>query len=69
MGLAWLNSTPLVSALRGYFLAQTMQVVTPGSASSRAGSIGFPHQVQSLTLATDSVVLMGFDVSIHVPGG
>lgn len=46
IGLAWLSSMRLVSTLRGYFLAQVMHVVTPGSASNLAGAIGSPQRLQ-----------------------
>src|SRR4051812_25125021 len=36
---------PLTSTLRGCFLAQSMQVVTPGRASRRAREIGRPHRL------------------------
>ena len=47
MGLAWLSSIPLVSIFRGCFLAHSMQVVTPGNASRRAGAIGRLQSQQS----------------------
>jgi hypothetical protein len=46
IGLAWLSSTPLVSTFRGYFLAQSMQVVTPGRAANLAAGMGEPHRLQ-----------------------
>jgi hypothetical protein len=54
MGLAWLSSIPLVSIFRGYFLAQSMHVVTPGSASSRAGAMGRLQSQHSFRWAFDS---------------
>jgi hypothetical protein len=45
-----------------------MQVVTPGSASSRAGSIGLPHQVHDLGVAMVFVLLISKSQSIDVPG-
>src|SRR3954463_11348249 len=38
----------LVSTLRGYFLAHSMHVVTPGNASSRAAAMGMSHRLHSL---------------------
>ena len=48
IGLAWLSSIPLVSIFRGCFLAHSMHVVTPGSASSRASAIGRSQSAHSL---------------------
>jgi hypothetical protein len=48
IGLASLNSTPLVSTFRGYFFAHSMQLVTPGSAANRAAAIGEPHRLHRL---------------------
>ena len=44
--LASLMSTLLGSNFGGFFLAHSMHVVTPGSASSRVGAIGLPHRLQ-----------------------
>jgi hypothetical protein len=57
IGLAWLNSIPLVSTFRGWRLAHSIQVVTPGRASSRAGAIGFPQRLHGLTEALISWVM------------
>ena len=38
----------LVSTLRGFFLAHSMHVVTPGNASNRAAEIGRSQRMQSL---------------------
>src|SRR3954469_13493575 len=48
IGLAWLSSIWLVSTLRGYFLAHSMHVVTPGNASSRAAAMGLSHRLHRL---------------------
>jgi hypothetical protein len=47
IGLAWLSSIMLVSTLRGCLRAQSMQVVTPGRASSRSEEMGLLHRPQS----------------------
>lgn len=46
--LASLSSIMLVSTLRGCLRAQSMQVVTPGRASSLNSEIGSPQSWQSL---------------------
>jgi len=53
IGLAWLISMPLVSTFRGYFLAHSMHVVTPGSASSRAAAIGLPQRAHRFSPYVD----------------
>src|SRR3954447_14354398 len=57
IGLAWLNSTLDVSTLRGYFFAQSIQVVTPGRASSRPGAIGWPQMLQSFLACVRSSLI------------
>src|SRR5947209_17446021 len=37
----------LVSIFRGFFLAHSMHVVTPGRASNLAGAMGWPQSVQA----------------------
>src|SRR4051812_32571616 len=59
---------PLVSILRGCFLAQAMQVVTPGRASSRASGIGSPHKAQRLRVRFISSVVVMVAHLLFIPG-
>jgi hypothetical protein len=57
IGLAWLRSSLLVSTLTGCFLAHSMHIVVPGSASRRAGAIAFPHKEHSFLGSLAALVM------------